>query len=365
MVSADGSFTIRDFKGFISQEQRIDELTGTVKALLVWKKEMEEWRGEIASKVTSLCEVCGASATPEGLVADGGKREAGLRSYMEEFDRVLKRMDELVGENKALREQVKEYEGKVEKTSAWAVEEKKKVTALEEIMKEQKEERDNDKKGFEKAVVGVIRKKENVMREVVDRERCILVYGDVEDHAVDPKERKRKDYRKVQDIMKIIDEDEEGWQGQIEDVTRIGKYSRGEMRPMRVQLRSKGIAEEVMSYSWRLNSGPMRHIRLRKDLNVEQRQKIKELQSKADNENSKLSEEDKKKFFWRVKDGKLRKWFIGTRRKEEVRKEEVTTDRLAGVEETERSEGGTGEPARIAQEVVGRIQSGRREEEET
>lgn len=134
---------------------------------------------------------------------------------------------------------------------------------------------------------------------------------------------------------------------------------------MRVQLRSKGIAEEVMSYSWRLNSGPMRHIRLRKDLNVEQRQKIKELQSKADNENSKLSEEDKKKFFWRVKDGKLRKWFISTRKREEVRKDGVTTDRPVGVEETGKRGERAGEPAMTARDVVVGIQTGGREEKET
>ena len=365
LASAEVSFTMKDFKGFVSHEQRLDELTRAVRDLGVWKREMEAWKSEIGGRVDGLCEICGASGTSEGVAVEGGRIEGRSKTYIEEMDMVLRKVDELMNENKALREQIKEYEGKVEETSAWAVEEKKKVTALEVIMKEQKEERDNDKKDFEKAVVGVIRKKENVMREAVDRERCIMVYGDIEEHAVDMRERKKKDFRKVQEVMKTIDEDEEGWQSQMEDVSRIGKCIKGEMRPMRVQLRSRAIVEEIMSHSWRLNVGPMKYIRLRRDLNVEQRKKVKELQSKAESENNKLSEEDKEKFFWRVKDGKLRKWFISMRKREEVRKDEVATDRPAGVEETGKSGERAGELAMMAQEVAVGIQRGRREEKET
>ena len=78
-----------------------------------------------------------------------------------------------------------------------------------------------------------------------------------------------------------------------------------------------------------------------------------------------MSEEDKEKFFWRVKAGKLRKWFISTRKREEMKKDEVTTDRPAGVEETGKSEERAGEPAGIAQEVVVGIQRGGRKEKET
>ena len=306
MASGKAGKELQEFKGFRRVEQRIEAAESVLEGMEKWKSEMQEWRFEVSKKVEVLCEMSGAGVQT-GEVSN-------------KLESLLARVNELVNENAALKEQLKEYEEQVrevKETSAWTVVGKKKVEDLEEIMREQKIEMDNSRKNFESAVVGVVRNKESVVREVVDRDKCVIVYGDIEEHARDVSEKKGNDVVKVKRIMRGMDEEGEGWEEQVEEVRRIGRYRRGEMRPMRVLFRSRAVAEAVRSFSWRLNMVEgLKHIRIRKDLSIEQRKKLKELQEKADEENSKLGEEDKKKFFFRVRDMQVRKWFI----REEIRK---------------------------------------------
>ena len=306
---------IKGFKGFRKVEERLEVVEGILGEMKKWRSVMEEWKVEVTNKVEVLYGVCGAS----------GGENVPVTEVCSRLDSVLKKVELLENENAALKEQLKEYEGQVKEvkeTTAWTTVGKKKVEDLELIMKEQRKEWVDSRKNFEKAVVGVVRSKENVMREVVDRDKCVIVYGDIEAHARDKSEKKGNDMVKVKRIMKEMDEDDEGWEEQIEEVRRIGLYKRGEMRPMRVQFKSRVVAETVRNHSWRLNLNEgLKHIRIRKDLSMEQRKKLKELQEKADEENSKLGEEDKSKFFFRVRDMQVRKWYKREEKRESTGRE--------------------------------------------
>ena len=48
-------------------------------------------------------------------------------------------------------------------------------------------------------------------------------------------------------------------------------------------------------------------------MNEEERQKINELIKEAKEKNENRTEEEKKKFYWKVKDERLRKWYLTKR----------------------------------------------------
>ena len=71
-------------------------------------------------------------------------------------------------------------------------------------------------------------------------------------------------------------------QGEIEEVSRIGKYEEGKNRPMRIKFKSQTSAEEVINGAWRLGKREdYRKIWIRRDMNEEERNKTSELWKQA------------------------------------------------------------------------------------
>ena len=54
-------------------------------------------------------------------------------------------------------------------------------------------------------------------------------------------------------------------------------------------------------------------IYIRRNMTEEERVKVREMMTEARERNEARSEEEKKKFFWKVKNERLRKWWIGKR----------------------------------------------------
>ena len=97
----------------------------------------------------------------------------------------------------------------------------------------------------------------------------------------------------------------------MKEVRRLGLYKKGESRPIKVKFRSENVAKEVLAASCRLcHVSGYSKIFLRRDLNIEEREKLGELLQIAREQNENRSEEDKLNFFWRVKDMQIKKWFI-------------------------------------------------------
>ena len=105
---------------------------------------------------------------------------------------------------------------------------------------------------------------------------------------------------------------------------RLGKYVEGKSRPMKIRLRSQASAEEVMAGSWRLaGKDEYKRVWLRNDLNEEERAKLSQLWETAKEKNLTRTAEEEVKFYWKVKDMKLRKWYI---RKENMREVRITVE---------------------------------------
>ena len=71
---------------------------------------------------------------------------------------------------------------------------------------------------------------------------------------------------------------------------------------------------EVISNAWKLDRVERyKKVWIKRDMNEEERQKINELIKEAKEKNENRTEEEKKKFYWKVKDERLRRWYLTKR----------------------------------------------------
>ena len=85
---------------------------------------------------------------------------------------------------------------------------------------------------------------------------------------------------------------------EVEEVIRLGRYSEGDERPMKVKMRSQVSVEEIMARKGRLADD----IWIKRDMNLEERENEKMLKIEAKEKNEKRTEIEKKIFYWRVLD---------------------------------------------------------------
>ncbi|MPC10349.1 hypothetical protein E2C01_002982 [Portunus trituberculatus] len=86
---------------------------------------------------------------------------------------------------------------------------------------------------------------------------------------------------------------------------------------MKVRMRSQVAVEEIMARKRKL-ADDIEHkdIWIKGDMNLEEREKERVLRSEAKVKKKKRTEIEKKNFYWRVLDMRLKKWYL--RKKEEV-----------------------------------------------
>ncbi|MPC88899.1 hypothetical protein E2C01_083823 [Portunus trituberculatus] len=104
---------------------------------------------------------------------------------------------------------------------------------------------------------------------------------------------------------------------EVEEVIRLGRYSEEGRRPMKVRMRSQVAVEEIMARKGKL-AGDTEHkdIWIKRDMNLEEREKEKVLRNEAKEKNKKRTEIKEKKIYWRILDTRLKKWYL--QKKEEV-----------------------------------------------
>ncbi|MPC80814.1 hypothetical protein E2C01_075407 [Portunus trituberculatus] len=96
----------------------------------------------------------------------------------------------------------------------------------------------------------------------------------------------------------------------------MGGYSEGGKRPMKVKMRSQLDVEEIMARKGKLaNDVDHKEIWINRNMNLEERENEKMLRSEA------KEKTEKKNFYWRVLDMRLKKWYL--RKKEEVVEETI------------------------------------------
>ncbi len=113
----------------------------------------------------------------------------------------------------------------------------------------------------------------------------------------------------MEKVIEKIQEDNE-LVGEIEEVFRLGKYEEGAQQPIKIRFKSQSAAEAVVGKARKLSkTEAFKNVWVRKDRSVEERNMIRDLKKQANGKNEARSEEEKKKFFWRVMDMDLRKWY--------------------------------------------------------
>ena len=130
---------------------------------------------------------------------------------------------------------------------------------------------------------------------------------------IEPVRVKREKEQKMiaENIVRNVLDEGEDWVNEIEEVHRLGKYTEGGARPLKLKFRVQTTASEVISHTWRLTKVEQyKNVRIKRDVNEEERSKINELIKEAKKKNENRSEEEIKRFYWKVKDERLRRWYL-------------------------------------------------------
>ena len=251
-----------------------------VMGLLLWKEKAENWMKVMGNRLESLerkskeLDTVGLAKMKTKLneLAD---ENLALKTQLQDYevmfeDRVKKMNDKYVAraeqeikqlreENDRLRNEMKASQNRTEKVEedvvqmkgAWGNKVDQAGIQLKAIIEEQKEQQDNN---IGKKVLNVIRQNEKQVSEIMDRKRCVVMFGDIEEEQVDFNIRKRNCLKKVDNMLKVLDKSgNEGWNKEVEDCWRLGKYCKGESRPLKIRLKSTKAAEEILSNSWKLS----------------------------------------------------------------------------------------------------------------
>ena len=250
-----------------------------------------------------------------------------------ENNELRKNFQELKGENGELRERCAEYERKFKELSdkikierameggedkveelrnEWKVEREAEKNSFREIVKNQIQEGIQEQ--TRKAVVKIIKEKENLVRDTVEKKKCMVIYGLKEKKNDVRTERERELKESVKKVVAKVQDEEQGLEGEIEEVVRLGRYNEEKVRPIKVRMRSQAAVEEIMLRTGRLASTlEYERVWIKRDMNEEERKKEKDLREEAREKNLNRTENEAKEFYWRVVDMKLRKWYIRER----------------------------------------------------
>ena len=132
-----------------------------------------------------------------------------------------------------------------------------------------------------------------------------------EEKVLNKNERESKEKEKIKNILEAVTEEGNQAMNMVEEFHRIGKFEEQRDRPLKIKFATQVQAEEVLSGSWRLSGKEeFKNVWINKDLDEEERNKVKELVKEAKQKNDMRTEEEKEKFYWRVRDLRVRKVFI-------------------------------------------------------
>lgn len=243
----------------------------------------------------------------------------GLREKNErvgsENDVLKKKMQEIMEENEKLKDRLKATEDATKqqdenlvevqkKQEHWVKEQGNQIDDFKEIMRQQEKEQ---KMKMKKEVVQVLKEKEDVVRGIVEKKQCVVAFGVKQKEHSTKVERKREE---MEIAKKIVGHVEDEAVEDIEDVYRLGQYKEGKLRPLKIKFRSQQAASKVIQRAWKLSgSEEYGKVWIREDLSEDERAKRGELYQESKEKNGQRTEEEKANFYWRVLDGRLRKWF--------------------------------------------------------
>ena len=163
---------------------------------------------------------------------------------------------------------------------------------------------------MEKKVVSVIKDRKKMIRDTVDKVKCVVVFGLEEAHIEDRLERERKEKEKIRKVLTEVVEEGDRVVGQVEECYRLGKFVENRHRPIKIKFATQVQAEEVLRGSWKLaKREELKKVWISRDLDEEERSLRRELVHEANAKNDDRTEEERKQFYWKVIDLRVRKWY--------------------------------------------------------
>ena len=137
-----------------------------------------------------------------------------------------------------------------------------------------------------------------------------MLFGLKEEKIMNRTEREQKEKDSLGEVMRLVTEDDQAV-GAVEEFHRIGTFEEGKERPMRVKFATQAMAETVINSTWRL-SGVERYKRvwINRDMDRQEREELRELVEEARQKNSQRTEEERKQFYWKVRDLRLRRIYV-------------------------------------------------------
>ena len=304
------------FKRQVEEMKNLMLLDRDAEVLLNLKKELEELRSERVSRIRELGDLGKKFDKLREENCDLGKNLSKLK---EENKRNTTMIEQLKKENEALKqryvqgnnETVKEAVKTIMKdeVKTWKDETDKVKLNFRDILKEEQKKQEEK---MEKKVVGVLKKNEGLVRDAAEKKKSMVLFGQREVKQSIKGLREKDELKKAKEIIaKLNTESDDKYEDEIEEVFRLGKYVEGGARPLKIRFRSQNTVEELL---WRTSKfskeEELKNLWLRRDLNEEERNRLKELVQTAKEKNEERTEEEKKAFFWRVLDSRLRKWYI-------------------------------------------------------
>lgn len=261
---------------------------------------------QMSSQIAELRqEIDSLRSTNDGVMGENRALKQRIDEMKVENGALLERLN--IGEERG-KEQTESLKKLKHEQEGWVKTHEENIVDFKEVMKQQEEDHKNN---LEKQVIQVLKRKENVVRDMVEKKRSVIVFGLKEKVLTSKFERGKEELKLAREIIGEVGEENMDSEGEIEEVYRMGKYDEGRDRPMKIKLRSQAAATSILDRTWKLaQTEKYKKVWIREDLNEEERARRNELIKDAKEKNEQRSETEKNKFYWRVLDGKTKKWYI-------------------------------------------------------
>ncbi|XP_050703013.1 trichohyalin-like [Eriocheir sinensis] len=202
------------------------------------------------------------------------KENEELKEKAAKYERSMKEgLGVVRKENENLKELVNKEEQRVrEEVKTWRVENEKANVSLREVIEQQMKE---DKEDVEKEVVKALKKNEELVREVADKKRSVIIFGMKEKNITYKPKRDKEELKSVKDLLKNLnDAERQSIEEEVDEIYRMGPFIEGKTRPVKLKLKSQMAAEDILSRTTKLKKTEgCKDIYIKKNRNEEERMK--------------------------------------------------------------------------------------------
>ncbi|MPC77340.1 hypothetical protein E2C01_071792 [Portunus trituberculatus] len=125
--------------------------------------------------------------------------------------------------------------------NGWKQEQEEEKAKFSEVVKKQIQE------NTKVAVIEVIKEKESMVWDAVDKKKSFVIYGMREKKNPNKFTREREEREMAKMVIKRVQDSTHEFNQEVNEVVRLGRYTEGGKRPMKVKMRSQVAVEEKMA----------------------------------------------------------------------------------------------------------------------